>query len=263
MIRELKDIYIKRQLLMTLSVSDFKKKFIGSYLGIFWMFMQPIVSVFIYYLVFQVGFKSNPVENMPYILWLIPGIVPWFFFNEALLNGVSVLLSYQHLVKKMVFRIDLLPLVKVISSLFVHLIFIVILIIVFLLYGISPSVWWLQCIYYLICNIILLTGLIYLTSAINVFIKDVSQIVNIVLQLGFWVTPIMWDITIMPEALHGLLKLNPFTYIVNGFRDSFVYHVGFWEKSQETFYYWIVTCIIFICGIKIFKRMEPHFADVL
>lgn len=263
MFGQVKDILSKKQLLFTLSLSDFKKKFIGSYLGIVWVFVQPIVSIFIYYLVFQVGFRSSPVENMPYVLWLIPGIIPWFFFNEALANGVSVLSAYQHLVKKMVFRIDLLPLVKVMSSLFVHFIFLFIMIIVFLLYGVSPSLWWLQCIYYLLCNIILVTGLIYLTSSINVFIKDVGQIVNVVLQLGFWITPIMWDLSIMPEALHLLLRLNPFTYVVNGFRDSFIFHVGFWENPKGFIYYWVVTGVILFCGIKLFKKMEPHFADVL
>ena len=263
MFGQVKDIFSKRQLLFTLSLSDFKKKFIGSYLGIFWMFVQPIVSIFIYYLIFQVGFKSSPVEDMPYVLWLIPGIIPWFYFNEALSNGVSVLSAYQHLVKKMVFRIDLLPLVKVVSSLFVHFIFLFIMVIVFLLYGVVPSLWWLQCIYYLLCNIILVTGMIYLTSSVNVFIKDVGQIVNVVLQFGFWMTPIMWDLSIMPEALHLFLKLNPFTYVVKGFRDSFIYHVGFWEKPEELIYYWVVTSVIFICGIRLFKKMEPHFADVL
>lgn len=260
---QIKDIISKRQLIMTLAVSDFKKKFIGSYLGVFWMFMQPIVSILIYYFVFQIGFKSNPVENVPYVLWLMPGIIPWFFFNDTLQNGVSTLHSYKHLVKKMVFRIDILPLMKVVSSLFLHLIFILVLIIVFLLFGEQPSIWWLQIIYYLIGNILLVTGLVYLTSAINVFVKDMSQIVSICLQFGFWIAPIMWDISMMPEEIHWILRLNPFTYIVDGFRDCFIFHVGFWTKPYWTLYFWLIILLIFIGGIKLFKKMETHFADVL
>ncbi len=263
MIEQLKKLYEKRQLIWALALSDFRKKFVGSYLGIFWMFMQPIVSIVIYYFVFQIGFKSNPVKDMPYILWLMPGIIPWFFFNDTLQSGVSTLISYKHLVKKMVFRIDILPIMKVVSSLIFHLIFIYILIVVFLLFGEQPSLWWLQSLYYLICNVVLVLGLVYLTSAINVFVKDMGQMVSIFLQFGFWIAPIMWDMSMMPAQIHWILRLNPFTYIVDGFRDCFVYHVGFWAKPVWSIYFWVLTCIVFAGGIKLFKKMEPHFADII
>lgn len=263
MIELVKDIWQERKLIMVLAKADFKKKFVGSYLGMFWMFLQPIVSILIYYMVFQVGFKSNPVGNIPYILWLMPGIFSWNFFNDALMNGVLTLNSYQHLVKKIVFKIDILPIVRIVSSLFLHLIFIYITMVVFLLFGQQPSVWWLQAIYYLFCNLILITGSVYLTAALNVFVKDTSQFVNICLQFGFWLAPVMWDESIMPAALRPLLRLNPCTYIVNGFRNSFVYHVGFWENWGETIYFWILTGLVLMIGIRFYKKMELHFADML
>ena len=119
MFETIKDIWTERKLIMVLARSDFKKKFVGSYFGIVWMFVQPIVSILIYYLVFQVGFKTNPVDDMPYVLWLMPGIFPWFFFNDVLQGGVLTLNSYQHLVKKIVFKVDILPMVKIVSSLFI------------------------------------------------------------------------------------------------------------------------------------------------
>lgn len=263
MLETIRDIWAERKLITILAQSDFKKKFVGSYFGVFWMFMQPIVSILIYYLVFQVGFRSNPVENMPYVLWLMPGIVPWFFFNEALSGGVQTLNSYQHLVKKIVFKISILPMVRVLSSLFLHIIFIYIMIVVFFLFGEKPSVWWFQGIYYLVCNLCLIVGFVYFTSAINVFVKDMAQLVNICLQFGFWLAPIMWDESIMPAAMGFFLKLNPFTYIVNGFRDCFVYHRGFWENPTSTIYFWCFTLILMFVGMGLYKKMEPHFADVL
>lgn len=263
MIQNIKDIWNKRQLIWTLAIADFKKRFIGSYLGIFWMFLQPIVSIIIYYFVFQVGFRSNPVDNMPYVLWLMPGLIPWFFYNDTLQAGVSTLNSYKHLVKKMVFRTDILPLMKVVSGLISHLIFVIVLFVVFLFFGEKPSFWWVQTVYYLVCNILLVTGLVYLTAAINVFIKDMGQLVVILLQFGFWTSPIMWDMSMMPEKFHWLLRLIPVTYIVEGFRDCFVYHVGFWEKPWYTIYFLVITSLIFIVGVRLFKRLEPHFADVI
>lgn len=263
MIKIVKDIWESRKLIIELAKADFRKKFAGSYFGIFWMFMQPIVNVLIYYLVFQVGFKSNPVENMPYVLWLLPGIVPWFFFNEALAGGVVTLSVYQHLVKKIVFKIDILPMVRIVSSLFLHLIFLFVTFIVFLLFGEFPSVWWLQGFYYLFCNICLIIGLVYFAAAINVVFKDMNQIVNICLQFGFWLAPIMWDESVMPIKIRLFLRCNPFTYIVNGFRDSFVFHKGFWETPFLTFYFWGITITLLIAGAGLYKRLEPHFADVL
>ena len=81
--RGLRDVLEKRDLIMTLAVADFKKRFVGSALGIIWMFIQPIITVLIYFVIFQLGFKSQPVADVPYVLWLIPAIVPWFFFNDA------------------------------------------------------------------------------------------------------------------------------------------------------------------------------------
>lgn len=263
LIRGLRVLYEKKEMIWNLSINDFKKRFVGSYFGVFWMFLQPIVSILIYHLVFEMGFKSNPVENMPYILWLFPGIVPWFFFNEAVMNGVDCLRSYQHLVKKMVFPVEIIPILKIVSSLFLHFIFIGIMIIAYLICGQKLSVWWFQVVYYLVCNIVLITGIVYLTSAIQVFVKDTNQIVNILLQFGFWLAPIMWDESIMPEFIRPLLRLNPFTYIVNGFRDCFVFHIGFWENISYTMYFWIFTGILFVLGINLFRKLKPHFVDVL
>lgn len=110
-----------------------------------------------------------------------------------------------------------------------------------------------------------LLGLIYATSAIVVFFKDLGQIINIILQIGVWMTPIMWNIDGMElnPILITILKLNPMYYIVAGYRDSLINKAGFWEQPGMTIYYWILTIVLFIIGTKIFKKLKPHFADVL
>ena len=253
----------KIRLLYILAKADFRKRFIGSYFGVVWMFIQPVVSVLIYYCVFQLGFRSNPVNDVPFVLWLIPGIVPWFFFNDALQNGVSAFVAYRHLVKKMVFDVSLIPVIKVAASLFVHIIFLAITVIVFLCLGQKPSIWWIQSLYYVFCNIVLIAGIVYLTASVNVFVKDMGQLVNVLLQFGFWLAPIMYTFEMMPTGFQTFLKLNPFCYIVEGFRDCFIYHRGILENSYGTGYFWIVTLIVFGIGIFVFKRLETHFADVL
>lgn len=259
----MKVLWDKRKLVLDLAKADFKKRFVGSYLGVFWIFVQPVVSIIIYYFIFQLGFKSNPQADVPYVVWLLPGIIPWFFFNEAVQNGTVSMINYQHLVKKMVFPIKIIPAIRICASLFIHFIFIAVMLVVILLFGIRPSVWWLQYIYYMFCNLLLITGIVYLLSALNVFIKDVAQIVNIILQVGFWLAPIMYDPSIMPRGFQIVISLNPFVYIVEGGRECFVDQMGFWEKPLETLYFWAITLLLFVVGSKTFDKFEKHFADVL
>lgn len=263
-INSIKEVFGKRNIIWNLATEDFKKRFVGSYFGVFWMFVQPIVTVIIYYCVFQLGFKSAPPSgtNAPYVLWLIPGIVPWFYFNEAVNMGTGVLYDYNYLVKKVVFKISILPVIKNLACLMVHMIFWLIMIAVFLIYGYTPNLFWLQTIYYSFCAFVLILAITMLTSAINVFFKDMGQIVNIMLQFGMWITPIMWSYTMMGDYA-WILKFNPFYYISEGYRDSMLNNVGFWEHPTLTLYFWVFTLLLLFIGTKVFKKLKPHFADVL
>ncbi len=264
MLESFKAVFSTRKIISSLALEDFKKRFVGSYFGILWLFVQPVVTVIIYVVVFQFGFKAAPPSGLdvPYVLWLIPGIVPWFYFNEAVNMGTSVLYDYNYLVKKVVFKISVLPMVKNISCFLVHMIFWLIMMVVFLIYGITPSIYWVQTLYYSLCTFVLITGITMLTSAVNVFFKDMAQIVNIFLQFGMWITPIMWSYTMM-DINPIILKLNPFYYISEGYRDSMLNGVWFWEQPVLTLYFWTVTLGLLLLGTKVFKKMKPHFADVL
>lgn len=251
------------RLVFVLARSDLQKRFSGSFFGIFWMLIQPIVSVIIYYWVFQLGFKSNPVESIPYVAWLLPGIVPWFYFNDAIINGITSFVVYRHWVKKLSFNISILPFVRILASLFLHIIFMVIMIVVIIIYGNAPSAWWFQGIYYIVANTILVTSIVYFLASINVFVKDIVQLINVLLQFGFWLAPIMYEQEIMPVWIQKILILNPFTYIVRGYRDTFLFKIGFWDRPIDTIRFWVMVLILVGLGMMTYKRLEDHFADVL
>ena len=121
-------VYACRKLIARLSVNDFKTKFAGSYLGIVWAFVQPVIMIFVYWFVFEKGLKPVPVKNaagaeVPFLLWLMAGLVPWFFFSDALSGGTRALLDYSYRVKKVGFGFVILAFVKVFSAFFVHLFF--------------------------------------------------------------------------------------------------------------------------------------------
>ncbi len=259
------EIYRNRKMAMTLSKNDFKTKYAGSYLGIIWAFIQPVTTILVYWFVFQVGFRSGNVKGVPFVVYLVSGIVPWFYFSDALNGGTAALTEYSYLVKKVVFNIDILPFIKVVSAIFVHIFFIVFSVILEIACGYYPSIHMIQLIYYIICSFIFSLGLSYLTSAIVVFFRDLTQFINIfVLQVGMWLTPIMWDENMLPGFLRTIFKLNPMFYIVDGFRDSMIYKKWVWDgKILWTIYFWVFTFLVFGLGTKIFRRLKIHFADVL
>lgn len=263
----LKEIVTRRKLIWDLAKADFKKRFVGSYFGMVWMLVQPLVTVLIYFFIFQLGFKSvPPVPGVPYVLWLVPGIVPWFFYSEALNCITGCLQEYSYLVKKVVFQVEILPVIKLISCLLVHGFFLLIMLIMALCFGKLPMATWIQILYYSFAAFMLALAFGYLTSAIHVFFKDMAQIVSICLQFGMWLSPIMYQETMFSADypwIVTVLKLNPFYYIVAGYRDSILTGNWFWERPTLTVYFWVVTLVIGFAGLKVFKRLRPHFSDVL
>jgi len=259
----LRDLVNSRDIVIELTKKDFKSRYLGSYLGLIWAFAQPVATIGILWFVFEFGFKSQPAGNYPFMLWLMSGMIPWFYLNDSISSATTSIVDKSFLVKKVVFRVGILPIIKILSALVIHLFFIVILFIMFALYGFTPHLYTIQVLYYLFAAIILTLGLSWITSSLMVFLKDVGQIIGILLQFGFWLTPIFWQVSMLPEEYRPFIILNPFYYITEGYRDSFVNKVWFWEHGALTIYFWCVTAIVFIVGALIFRRLKPHFADVL
>lgn len=259
------ELYQNRELIWKLSLNDFKSKYSGNYLGIFWAFVQPIVTVLVYWFVFAVmrgdwGLDGN---GYPFVLWLIAGIVPWFFFSDALSQGTSALLSYEFLVKKVVFKISILPIIKVISAMFIHLFFVLFTLVLMACYGYLPTLYTIQVIYFTFCMFSLTLAMSYITCSVVVFFRDLGQVISIALQVGIWITPIMWNIEVLPRWLQVIFKLNPVFYVVDGYRMALLDKMWFWEHFYSTAYFWIFTVVCFLFGALIFKRLKVHFADVL
>lgn len=266
----LKDIYRNRKLIMNLAKNDFKTRYAGSYLGIVWAFIQPIITIVVYWFVFEYGLSAGSQLSrggieVPFVLWLSAGLVPWFFFSEGWNSGTNALVEYNYLVKKVVFNIEVLPVVKVISAIFVHAVFVCFVLFLYICYGIYPDLHALQIIYYSFCMFMLVLALSYITCAVVVFFRDLSHIIGILLQVGMWATPIMWPFTMVKNnVLSTIFKLNPMYYVVNGYREALIEKAWVWESARfTTFYFWGLTIALFLFGRSIFRKLRPHFADVL
>ena len=263
LVRFFRDLYYKRKIIKNLVKKDFRNQFLGSYLGIFWAFIQPAVFIFVLWFIFAQGFRVTRNMDIPFVVYLMSGIVVWNFFSESLISGTQAVLESSYLVKKVSFRVSILPVVKILSRFLVHLIFFGLLFIVSIGHGLLPGIHAIQLIYYMFATIMLLMGLTWITSALHIFVRDVGQIVTVISRLGFWFTPIFWELDMLPAKYHVILKLNPAYYLVNGYRDSLYFERWFWENPLLTVYFWSLTMILFALGAIVFRKLRPHFADVL
>ena len=259
----IKQIVGSRELLLTLIKHDFKKQYLGSYFGLIWAFAQPIVFMIVIWFVFEIGFRAGPIGDTPLFLWLITGMVPWFFLSDVFSQGTNTIVNNSFLVKQISFKISILPLVKLGSLLIIHIALVLFLVIMYFIYGYTITLYWLQIPYYILCSILLILGITWFTSAVRVFVKDVDYFITILIQMGFWLTPIFWSLDLVPQKYQYLIKLNPAYYIIEGYRDIFINQIWFWERSDLTTYFLTIMVVLLITGKLVFNRLRPHFGDIL
>lgn len=253
----------QRYLIFSMAKREIAEQYVGSLLGFIWTFIKPLVMISVFWFVFSVGFKSKPMGDVPFVVWLTSGMAPWFFFAETLMASTGAVVGNAPLVKKTLFPSQILPVVKLLSGLITHGVFLIILFGLLLLQHIGIGFYVVQFMYYLFCLSVLTLGFSWIFASLNVFLRDVGQIVALVLQVGFWATPIFWDISMMSPRVQQWLKINPVYYVVQGYRESFINFIPFWHHPKYTLYYWLFTGVVFVLGAYVFRKLKPQFADVL
>ncbi len=252
-----------RKLVWAMALRELQVRYVGTFGGAIWAIAHPLATIVTYWFVFSVGFKIQPAGDVPFIVYFVSGLVPWLTFQEIISTSVGAITGAPHLVKKVVFPTAILPVVSLLASLVTHIALLCILLIILSVNGMPWSWTFLNAIYYLIAMYVFALGLGWFVCAINVFSRDVSQIVTVILGLWFWVTPIVWPSKMVGAAYHHLLMLNPMYFIVEGFRNSFLYGVPLWDGGIEHLYMWGICGIVFLIGGHIFLRLQPDFAEVL
>lgn len=249
--------------LAAMSKNELRSRYSSNYGGILWAFLQPLGTIAVLWFVFSVGFRSAPVMGHPFGLWLSVGIIGWFFAAEAISVMTSSIISQSFLVKKVVFNSYLIPLSSLMVAFALHLVFVGIVMVGCIAYGYYPSIYWLGMIYYLFCGVVLCLGVGYFTSSVAVFFPDMGQIVGVLLQFGFWLTPVFWSLDILPQKYVVFFELNPVSYIVEGYRDSLLGGVWFFEKIYLGGVFWGISLFMLFVGMSVFRRLKNSFADVL
>jgi lipopolysaccharide transport system permease protein/teichoic acid transport system permease protein len=257
-----KQIYYNRFVIVELTKRDFKSKYVSNLFGLSWAILEPLAMMFILWFIFTY-IRTGKHMEIPYPLFLLSGLVAYDFFNKTLNSATRGIANYGFLINKVNFRSAIIPLVKISSEVMLHMIILVIVGIILVLNGMPVTIYWLQVFYYLFAMIILLTGISWFTSSISLFFPDINYIITIVMRVLFFFTPIFWEAKSIPPKVLIYFQMNPLYYLVNGYRDSFLYQVPFWEHRTGTLYYWGFTALFFLIGVVVFKRLRPYFAEMV
>jgi lipopolysaccharide transport system permease protein len=261
----LQKIYVQRGLIRNFVVRDLKTRYVGSFMGLFWSVIHPIVLLISYTFVFQVIFKQRPrpedAGTDSFALFLFCSFLPWLFFQEALQRSSSVIIDNANLVTKTLFPSEILPLSVLLAAFVNHLIgFAILLCIIFFTIG-KVSFFILMVPVYLFLLMLFTLGLSWFVSSLNVFVRDVSQVLTVVLTFWFWFTPIFYTTDRFPPKLLFLVRLNPLAPVVLGYRDCLLRMRMPDIKVLAVLA--VVSFVVFMAGGLFFRRTKREFVDVL
>lgn len=260
----IRTIWQNRKLILQLGKNDFRNKFASTSLGSLWGFLSQFIFMITYVIVFQYILKTGSAGNDPYVVWFLPGMSMWLFLQGSILNASSSIKNYSYLVKKVVFPVDVIPIISIISNSFISLFLFLISIVICILFSYIPNL--LMLIYILFAATCLIVAVTRFTSALTTLVPDFEQALGIIMQLCFWFTPIVWNLTQVDSQpfLQKILQCFPFTYLVTGFREVFIEgNIVTKGYGIYTIVFWVITIGIFVWGNYIFKKNKKDFADVL
>ena len=257
----IKELYEYRELLKSNVKKEIRGKYKGSFLGVLWSFINPLLMVLVYAIVFPYLMRST-IDN--YLVYLITGVIPWTFFTTVMGQGMASVRNNAGIIKKVYFPREILPLSVCVAGLINILISCVIILVFCLIFNVGfswhlillPVIAFLE---FLIC-----LGATLFFSAVNVYIKDMEYIVNFVINMLFYGTPILYSITdfntaSVPHFLLTLVNINPFTHVMTIYRDIFLYHritgIGSW------LYIVFIAILVVAIGLFAFKKLEKGFAE--
>ena len=253
-----KRLYNYRELLKTNVKKEIRGKYKNSFLGVLWSFLNPLLQIAVYALVFPLILK-NTQEN--YVIFLCCGLIPWTFFSTTISRAAFTLVENGNIIKKVYFPREILP-ISVVTSETVNFFISTIIIIGFVAFGgvgISKYIIFYPLI--LLIQYLLLISISLIVSSISIYIRDLQHLIGVALQLLFYATPIVYASETIPEQFKWILNINPMTYIINGYRDIF-YNQTMIELKPLLI---LLACAILACivGYLIFNKLQKGFAEEL
>ena len=242
---------------------DLKKAHMSSDFGWFWAIAKPLAYILMFYFAISSGFKGGKdVEGTvcPYFIWLASGIVPWQYISDLLVGGANCFFRRRSLIVNARYPATAIPTIPVLSRLFIHLIMVCILIVMAVIMGVRPSIYWLQLPIYMALAIMFIYVWVMMTALMNILSADILEFIKTIRTAFFWLSGILFNI----RGKRSLFfKLNPISYIVEGYRNTFAYHIWIWEEKRLFMYFAIVMIFLTLITFILYKRLEKKLPELV
>jgi ABC-2 type transport system permease protein len=256
MIESIKEIWRYQEMLKSLVRQELRTRYKGSILGFLWTFVNPLLQLIVYTIVFSTIMRVN-IDN--FYIYLFVGLIPWLFFANTLQVGSTCIVNNVNLVKKIYFPRAVLPL-SVVGSGFMNLIFsfvVVFLVLIVTGFGLSLSVLYLP--FVLLAEFLICVGVALIVSGLNVYFRDLEHILGIITMGWFYFTPIVYPTEMIPTQFTFLFCLNPMYAIINSYKDILYYQTA--PELTPLFITIMIACLLIIFGLYLFNHLEKNFAE--
>lgn len=254
-----------RKQILKLAKVGFKRENSNSLLGGLWNIVRPIIIILVYWFTFSIGLRSGgDVNEQPFLLWLLVGIIPWFYISEMLVKGGKALISNKHLITKMKFPLSIIATFTNITHFFTHLMLVGVIFIMYFIFKVPLTIYVLQLPIYIILTFTFLNLWSFFISILVVFSKDLLQLIKSLITALFWLSGIIFNINNIDIPLIKLiLDINPITFLVTGYRNCFLNQVWFFEQPKQLLVFLIILVILALLGLQSFRKLRKEIPDVL
>ncbi len=257
--KRITEIYTYREMIFSLVKRDLKGRYKGSMLGFFWTFLNPLLQLAVYTMVFSTIMRSGVKD---YYLFLFVTLIPWIFFSTSLSGGASCILAQQNMVKKIYFPREVLPISYVTSQFVNMLLSFIVIFAVLLLSGYALRIEAILCLpLVMTVEYVLALGFTMIMSAVTVYVRDMEYILGIFTMAWQFLTPVMYAIDQVPQEVRWIFRINPMTYVITAYRDILYY--GNIPKLETLAFASVTGVVMLIAGWMIFSCLQRRFAEEL
>lgn len=259
-----KEIFANKERMVRLSRFDYNLLNKDSYLGKVWGLLNPLIQIGTYWFVFGIGIRNgSPVDGHAFLPWMLSGLIPWFFMSSCVARGASSIFAKSHTVLQLKYPVSTVPVGSILVTFYEHINLLVILTIMLCTFGYYPNFAWINIIYYFIYAIVFLVSLSMVTSVLTMIARDFQKLINAILRLWFYLTPVLWTMGNLPYYAKQIMKLNPAYYVVDGFRQSILYGTHFYQSSFNIGFFWILNILLFSTGCYLQMKFRDRYKDML
>ena len=254
-----------RAQIIKLAKSNILKTYKGSALGMSWAIIKPTIYMAVYYFAFTVGLRSSsPVGEYSYFLWLLSGMVPWFFMRDTFTSGAGSIRKYRYLVTRVKFPVCTIPTFTALSDLAINIMITGIMIVLFLADGHWPDIYWLQIPLYTFLMFLFFSAWSLFAGVLGAISTDFLQLIKSLTIALFWLSGIMYQVSSIDNIwIRRILLFNPITIVVDGYRNSLIYKEWFWENLTALRNFAIVYAIMLVLAVWIYRKLRKDLPDVL